>query len=215
MTPSGIPASQVPIPEPCGVDWSTMRRDGDCRRFCGHCQHDVIDLSAMTRAQALEQLKQPGICVRYDVDADDQLVFAGASTVEPRPRTPQTGGSRRSTVKRRLAGLALVAVGLASSPALADTPQTEAVTEPSDATPLPGAVHRLLSWLGVVKDADHPTIPAEPVEPIPEVDTADTVPALHDRPERHPRMGKVAIRQPPASTQGQPVLPEVSPALPE
>lgn len=57
---------QINIKEPCSESWDEM--DGnDEVRFCGHCNLNVNNLSAMTRRKALKIVKKANgrICVRY------------------------------------------------------------------------------------------------------------------------------------------------------
>lgn len=53
------------IASPCTVPWDEMRGD-DRVRFCGQCEKNVYDLSAMTRAEAEQFLADHGVsaCVR-------------------------------------------------------------------------------------------------------------------------------------------------------
>ena len=56
----------VSVAAPCSVDWDTMI--GDERvRFCGQCQLNVYDLSAMTRAEAeaFVARTEGRLCVRF------------------------------------------------------------------------------------------------------------------------------------------------------
>jgi hypothetical protein len=73
---------QLHIPKPCDEPWEEMS-GGDTARFCDKCQHDVHDLSAMTRREAEALLAREGsaLCVRY-VMRGEELVFAP----EPGPR---------------------------------------------------------------------------------------------------------------------------------
>jgi hypothetical protein len=221
-----VPASALHIPTPCHADWSAMAPQGDgCRRFCDHCQHSVTDLSALPRSEAMRRLEQPDLCVRYTVDAEDNIVFADACTVEPRNRAVQATDSRRSTVKRRLARFAVLATSLISAPAVAGIPEAEASMRPAatetEASETAGIVDRFLNWLGVLD--------AEPaVEPIPEISTepGGIVPdpveptpletSVEVEQPRPIRMGRPARRLPPQpfSTQGQPAHTERSPDAP-
>lgn len=74
--------AQLHIPKPCDEPWDGMS-GGDTARFCDKCQHDVHDLSAMTRREAEALLAREGsaLCVRY-VMRGDEMVFAP----EPGPR---------------------------------------------------------------------------------------------------------------------------------
>lgn len=46
------------IPTPCTVPWGQLQGD-DRSRFCGQCQRQVFDLSAMTTAETVELLSDP------------------------------------------------------------------------------------------------------------------------------------------------------------
>lgn len=65
------------VAEPCREDWDAMT--GDARaRHCERCQLRVLDLSAMTRAEAEQTLAQETpdgrLCVRYTLDARGAVV---------------------------------------------------------------------------------------------------------------------------------------------
>ena len=66
---------KIKIDTPCNQDWKTM--DGDAKsRFCSACQKSVHNLSAMSKQQAqsvLKTVKDP--CVRYEKDANNQIIF--------------------------------------------------------------------------------------------------------------------------------------------
>jgi hypothetical protein len=71
-------ANDLPIPEPCHKDWSTMTGP-EKRRFCGACNQHVHDLSAMTATEAKDTLAaEPDICVRYTVRDDGTLVHTSS-----------------------------------------------------------------------------------------------------------------------------------------
>jgi hypothetical protein len=57
------------IPKPCTADWNSMVGN-DQVRFCGHCSHQVHNLSALTRNQAERLVAQSNgrLCVRYHQD---------------------------------------------------------------------------------------------------------------------------------------------------
>lgn len=61
------------IPQPC----DRLGASDAPSSFCAHCQRDIPNLSAMTRAQA-EQLKASGQlhCASYWVDARGEIIFA-------------------------------------------------------------------------------------------------------------------------------------------
>lgn len=68
---------RVPIPEPCHVAWDEMGALGRAGRYCEKCQHSVIDLSALTEAQAERVLRTPNpdLCVSYLREASGRIVF--------------------------------------------------------------------------------------------------------------------------------------------
>lgn len=69
---------QIKVKEPCSESWDEMIGN-DEMRFCGHCNLNVNNLSAMTRRKALKIVKKSkgGICVRYMQNpADKTPMFA-------------------------------------------------------------------------------------------------------------------------------------------
>ena len=91
------------IPEPCEERWEDMAPRGE-GRFCERCQHTVVDLSKMSRAQAESRMRRVTgdyLCVQLAVDEDDAALFRPASSGRrwppssppwgPRPRAPRTG----------------------------------------------------------------------------------------------------------------------------
>src|SRR5688572_11430868 len=60
------PLSRVRVASPCPADWDKMI--GDERvRFCGQCELNVYNLSAMTRTQAEDLIAgtERRLCIRY------------------------------------------------------------------------------------------------------------------------------------------------------
>jgi hypothetical protein len=92
----------VRIASPCNVSWDAMTGD-DRVRFCGKCEKNVYNLSAMTR-EAAERLlaeREGSICVRLYKRADDTVITADCPV-----------GLRRKYVRR-------VAISMAGAGALA------------------------------------------------------------------------------------------------
>jgi hypothetical protein len=88
--------SNVSIASPCNADWSQMA--GDERvRFCGSCQKNVYNISAMTAEEAdrLIAQKEGELCVRYYKRADGTILTADCAV-----------GVRKKRVRRAVAGLA-------------------------------------------------------------------------------------------------------------
>jgi hypothetical protein len=66
---------QIEIASPCSADWNEMT-GSDQVRFCGSCQLNVYNLSAMTRQQAetLFQEKEGRLCVRLYKRQDGTVI---------------------------------------------------------------------------------------------------------------------------------------------
>lgn len=95
-------SDSVKIESPCHESWDAMAGAG-ARRFCGVCEKDVHDLSAMRHDEARALLtgsKQGSLCVRYTSEADGTLRF--------RDLVP------RASLTRFIARTAFAAVALAA-----------------------------------------------------------------------------------------------------
>lgn len=82
----------IRIATPCRADWDDMR--GDARvRFCGKCEMNVYNLSAMTRAEgeALVREKEGRLCVRLHQRADGTVITSDCPV-----------GLRRARLRARL-----------------------------------------------------------------------------------------------------------------
>lgn len=138
--------AQVYIASPCHVSWDAMQGD-DRVRFCGQCEKNVYNLSAMTRdeAEALLASKGETPCVRFYRRPDGTVLTADCPV-----------GVRKKRIKRIAsvsAGLALAATaagmaltsrspaqgGISVMPAVPPSaqsvstpPATPAQTEPSE-----------------------------------------------------------------------------------
>ncbi len=65
----------IPLKEPCCESWPDMVGD-DRERHCAVCERDVINLSALTQAEAGEVLSRGSLpCVRFRFDAGGEIVF--------------------------------------------------------------------------------------------------------------------------------------------
>ncbi len=66
-----IPLAQIPIAEPCSMDWNQMSGDAQ-KKFCQGCQKHVHNLSAMTRTAAEQLLCESAghLCIRYEFNAN-------------------------------------------------------------------------------------------------------------------------------------------------
>jgi hypothetical protein len=112
--------SNVSIATPCNADWGQMA--GDERvRFCGSCQKNVYNVSAM-KAEEAERLiaeKEGELCVRYHQRADGTILTADCAV-----------GVRKKRVRRTVAGVAFGA-GLMSAGALWTTETRQGGMQPT------------------------------------------------------------------------------------
>jgi hypothetical protein len=69
------PLDGVSVASPCNADWDQMMGD-ERARFCGQCQLNVYNLSALTRAEAelLIGRTEGRLCVRYYRRADGSIL---------------------------------------------------------------------------------------------------------------------------------------------
>lgn len=95
----------VRVASPCSEDWSKMSGD-DRARFCGKCEKNVYDLSAMTRAEAEAFLARAEgrVCVRFYRRFDGTILTADCS---------------RGVRRRRRRRVAAIAAGVAGAGLLA------------------------------------------------------------------------------------------------
>ena len=93
------------VAAPCPASWDAMT--GDRRvRACTHCNQNVFNLSAMSRADAEELIreKQGNLCAQYYQRADGTILLADC----------EIGVAKRRTQKRFAAGAALMLAGTAA-----------------------------------------------------------------------------------------------------
>lgn len=70
-------SNNVPITSPCHESWDAMD-GGEASRFCGVCQKDVHNLSALAEAEARALLAARAgerLCVRYSSESDGTMRF--------------------------------------------------------------------------------------------------------------------------------------------
>lgn len=98
ITPQRIALENISIPEPCTVPWADMQ-GGHRVRYCRHCQKDVFNLSAMSRAEAERLLaEQMGrLCVNFCRRTDGTVVTRDFQ------QRPVPAGQVRVIVARQLA----------------------------------------------------------------------------------------------------------------
>src|ERR1700678_2901093 len=97
--------NRVSIASPCSADWDDMTGD-ESVRFCGHCEKNVYNLSALTSDQAVNLIreKEGRLCTRFFQRADGTMLTADCPV----------GAHHRIRRKRRLATLAASLAGLLS-----------------------------------------------------------------------------------------------------
>jgi hypothetical protein len=80
----------IRIATPCNADWQDMSGD-DRVRFCGKCDKNVYNLSAMTRGEAEELVRQKEgrLCVRLYQRADGTVLSADCPVGVRRKRLRQ------------------------------------------------------------------------------------------------------------------------------
>lgn len=134
------------IPNPCPKSWAAMTPTAD-GRFCGSCQHEVVDFSRMTEGEVVAWLARPAagsVCGFFRAGQ-----FAPAATVSAAPRW-------RRWLLTSLALLSfkpLVSSCQSSVPAATSSPaptsQTDTFTAPKDQVTVRGRVLDDSTGLGV------------------------------------------------------------------
>jgi hypothetical protein len=82
-----INLENIRVPSPCQTDWDTMTGD-DRTRFCGQCNKDVYNLSAMTRKQVATLISEsPGkLCAKFSLRPDGTLLTLEPAAASYAPR---------------------------------------------------------------------------------------------------------------------------------
>ncbi len=124
-----IALRQIKIASPCTVPWDEMQ--GDQRvRYCGTCDKNVFNLSAMSETEAATLVAQGSdraLCVRFYRRADGTLLTSDGSDC----------GDAGSVDKRKtwrglpgLAGIAVLALSAAGCAPESKTPEHTVVPSP-------------------------------------------------------------------------------------
>ncbi len=185
-------SDSVTIERPCHESWDAMQGEG-ARRFCGVCQKDVHNLSAMGHDAARALLAAStgeSLCVRYTSEVDGTLRF--------RDLVP------RASLTRRIVRTAFAAVALAACTPHGDAPLQglgEAIIEGlreqataseaggCDLTTGPFTTFHLPPGHALCQGLGEPWRPLE----VPEV---PEVPVTKDQPEREVQGLRVAAPEP-------------------
>jgi hypothetical protein len=123
--------TQITIPEPCSMDWETMRGD-ERTRHCEACGKHVHDLTKMKPAEAAALLEgtaaNKGLCGRVYERPDGTLVITGAPASLPATASPFQ--FRIRTIMAVIAGVAAL-LGIARLfPPKEDPPKTQVMAPP-------------------------------------------------------------------------------------
>jgi hypothetical protein len=102
----------IRIAKPCPMAWEEMSAvgEGDRIRFCGHCNLNVHNLSAMTRPEldALLRKREGRLCVGYFQTADGNVLTKEAS-LRITSRRPVAHGIRAMVSLTALIGSLIIA----------------------------------------------------------------------------------------------------------
>ncbi len=128
----------------------------ETRRFCGQCQKDVHNLSAMTEDEARGVVARPGVCVRYSVHPRTQTL---------RHRAPRRLAVRAVATAALTAGLALPAAAAISR-------------EPGEVGLLESTLQALLDWDTAADEVVAGGIELVPEREVEPVDATDEVPVV-------------------------------------
>ena len=171
--------SRVQVASPCHESWDSMQGD-ERARFCGKCEKNVFDLSAMTTEQAESLLRAHGasLCVRFYRRNDGTVLTSDCPVGQKRRRR------RRRVAAAVLAG-GMLAAGLAGIKATVGTTMGEAAFEMGKVE----AVQGQTVMIEDVEDIEDPEVIEGPLQGEMVIDDVEDV---EDVPEPPPQklMGK-------------------------
>jgi hypothetical protein len=168
---SGPRLEDVRIAAPCGASWDAMKGD-DRVRFCGKCEKNVYNLSAMTRedAEALLADRAGNICVRLYKRADGTVITEDCPV----------GQKRRRRVRLAIAavggGLMAASAAMMSrqEPPLMGSIPVSSAEAPKDVAPT----------MGIMLPVETPETPsAVPIHPIMGAPAPQTIPVTRVTPK--------------------------------
>jgi hypothetical protein len=145
------------IASPCSADWDEMVGD-DQIRFCGQCEKNVYNLSAMTRdaAEALVAEREGRVCVRFYRRADGMVLSSDCPVGARRLRLRERMWAR---ISGAAASIALTA-GLWLSRARADLALDAKQKQPAASTAAPAEDPGQPPLIGrIIAKAPHPPTP--------------------------------------------------------
>lgn len=171
---------QVKIASPCNADWNQMQGD-DKSRYCGKCEKNVYNLSAMTKedAELLILEKEGNLCVRLYRRTDGTVLTEDCPVGVRRKRLRLFG------VVAIAGGAMATAAGFAASLLTQGKPATPVAVEMGAPPPQPVPQHEQgEAVMGDMAEAPPTAVPAPPPPPVKPEPAA---------PKLTPKMGKMAM----------------------
>jgi hypothetical protein len=160
------PRFRLRVASPCPADWNAMQGD-DRMRFCGQCEKNVYNISAMTHAEAEELIreKEGKLCVRFFQRSDGTVLTADCPVGRRRKR------NRRILMAAGATGLTLSAVGLFGFTRMGKPVVGSPLPEASMGKPMPEPK------MGAIDPQPRPLM-GDIAEPLPSPRAAEKAPAL-------------------------------------
>lgn len=89
----------ISVPNPCAEDWNKMS-GGDKARFCGICEKNVYNISAMTEREADKLLfkNKEKVCIRMEKDARGKVKTLKNQLHQITRQAPIAAGFKRFSV---------------------------------------------------------------------------------------------------------------------
>ena len=170
---------QVKVASPCNADWNQMQGD-DKSRYCGKCEKNVYNLSAMTKedAELLILEKEGNLCIRLYRRTDGTVLTEDCPVGVRRKRLRLLG------VVAIAGGAMATAAGFAASMLTQGKPANPVAVEMGAPPPQPPPHVQGEAVMGDMAEEPPSAVPAPPPPP---VKTAPIPPKLT------PKMGKMAM----------------------
>jgi hypothetical protein len=120
MKPSDI--DRLKLRFECDLDWSDLSGD-ERKRWCARCEQHVVNISALTRKQAVELRRRVGpMCITMEHDDDGRVRFQ-----------PEAPPSRATRLKRAAGGALLAGALTACGTSDGDPSASSAMPQPDPA----------------------------------------------------------------------------------
>lgn len=172
---------QVKVASPCNADWNQMQGD-DKSRYCGKCEKNVYNLSAMSRedAELLILEKEGNLCIRLYRRTDGTVLTEDCPVGVRRKRLRLLG------VVAIAGGAMATAAGFAASLVTQGKPSHPVAVEMGAPPPEPPPHVQGEAVMGDMAEAPPSAVPAKPPPPV-KVEPPPVTPKLV------PKMGKMAV----------------------